>query len=235
MNNRFPLIRSQSGNVLFIILIAVALFAALSYAVSNMMRGGTTIGSEKSLLLATEVINYARSVKDAVDLVRITNGCEDTQISFERSPFDGSDPQFVNVNSPSDFSCHVFHPEGGGSSYVGPSPDVSSINYFFLNTFAVSDVGDNSNPEIVMFLGRIPEEVCNAINTQLGISTTPTEETPTTLAYVGWSAGVFLLGEAIGSKIGTGSTEFDGKYAGCYFNTNLVPNTYVFYQVLLAR
>lgn len=235
MNNKISFIQSQSGNVLFIILLAIVLFAALSYAVSNMMRGGTTVGSEKSLLLASDVINYARSVKDAVDLVRIANGCEDTQISFERSPFDGSDPLFVNPNAPSDFSCNVFHPSGGGSSFVNPAPDVSGIDYFFVNTFGVSDVGDNANAEIIMFLGNIPEEICAAINAQLGITGVPTEATPTVLAYAGFSAGAFLLGESIGSKIGTGSAEFDGKYAGCYFNTDLVPNTHLFFQVMLAR
>ena len=52
---------SQSGNIIFIILIAVALFAALSFVVSQMMRGPTTIGEEKDGVIVAEILAYAQN------------------------------------------------------------------------------------------------------------------------------------------------------------------------------
>ena len=54
-NNR----QKERGSVLFYILIGVVLFAALSYTVSGMMRGGdaTMITEERSRLLAGEILD----------------------------------------------------------------------------------------------------------------------------------------------------------------------------------
>ena len=62
-------INSQKGSVLVIILVAVALFAALSYTVANMMRGGAEIGSEKAGIYASEILTYAQSVGEAVKII----------------------------------------------------------------------------------------------------------------------------------------------------------------------
>ena len=51
---------NQSGNVLFYILIGVALLAALSFAVTHTSRGTLShLTREQSNLLATEIIEYS--------------------------------------------------------------------------------------------------------------------------------------------------------------------------------
>ena len=78
---------SEKGSVIFIILIAIILFAALGYAVSNMMRGPSNIGNETAGIYASEILTYAQSVREAVHMMRISNGCDDSQISFEICAF----------------------------------------------------------------------------------------------------------------------------------------------------
>jgi len=76
-------LKNERGNVIFLILIAIGLFAALSFSFSKGNRGSTTIiDKEQATLIATEIINYARSIKNAVHELQI-NGCDDTEISFE--------------------------------------------------------------------------------------------------------------------------------------------------------
>ena len=113
---------SQAGNVLFLILIAVVLFAALSYAVtSSSGSGGNKDTSEdKAKLYVAEITQYASAVRTAITWLTATSKCDDTELSFEGPPFDGSDVDYVNPNSPNDFSCHIFHPEGGGVSFRTP-------------------------------------------------------------------------------------------------------------------
>ena len=55
---------AEKGNVLFLILIAVALFAALSYAVTQSSRsGGGDANNETSLINSAQVTQYPASVR----------------------------------------------------------------------------------------------------------------------------------------------------------------------------
>ena len=102
---------ATKGNVLFLILIAVALFAALSYAVTQSSKtGGSNIGKDKAKIIASEIIQYATSVEQAVSRITLMNGCTDTQISFENPIVSG----FINPNAPADKRCHILHLDGGG-------------------------------------------------------------------------------------------------------------------------
>jgi hypothetical protein len=60
-------VNSRSGNVLFLILIAVALFAALSYAVTSSSRSsGAQIGADQARIMAAEIRQYASSIEQAI-------------------------------------------------------------------------------------------------------------------------------------------------------------------------
>ena len=106
---------NTKGNALFLILIAVALFAALSYAVTQSGRGGGGIDKETELLEATKVIQIIGDVRSAITRLTLT-GCNINEISFYSDIY-ATPSNYDNANSPiagGDFSCHLFHPDGGG-------------------------------------------------------------------------------------------------------------------------
>lgn len=106
---------TQSGNVLFLILIAVALFAALSYAVTTSNRGGGDADNELAQIAQAESDNCTSSV-DATKLrLSLIGGCNESQISYELPNGSNSNPM-----APSDKSCNVFSPGSGGASPCGP-------------------------------------------------------------------------------------------------------------------
>lgn len=90
----------QSGNILFLILIAVALFAALSYAVTQSNRGGgSNAQAEKDQINTAQYLQWASNIKYAITRMKLINGCEDTDITF--------------YNNPARPECGIFHPDGG--------------------------------------------------------------------------------------------------------------------------
>lgn len=67
--------RSQRGNILFLILLAVILFAALSYAVTSSMRGGgNNAAKESAQTEASHILNYFTQIDTAVQRMMMTGG-----------------------------------------------------------------------------------------------------------------------------------------------------------------
>ncbi|MFD0980326.1 hypothetical protein [Tropicimonas aquimaris] len=97
--------KGVSGNVLFLILIAVVLFAALSFAVSRSMQGGSTsIENEQAQIDQAVVDNYTAALN--VGKMRLEMaGC--SSIDYK--------PPAEQVAG--DKSCHMFHPDGANVSY----------------------------------------------------------------------------------------------------------------------
>ena len=98
--------QSSRGNALFLILIAVALFAALSYAVTKSGRGGGTISKEKALLDAASLVNFGNAINAAVQRMIITGTAAPDTLVFETAFKSG-------VPCSTGDKC-VFAPEGGG-------------------------------------------------------------------------------------------------------------------------
>ena len=227
--------KREAGNALFLILIAVALFAALSYAVTSSGRGGGGIDKEQASILAARISQYSGLVGQAVTRLKMINGCSDTEISFHYDSDgdgtlenDGSD-DYYNVNSVTNTSCYVFNPDGGGLSFetlesvafdtVCPGGFWCS-NFVFTGDSAVPGVGTAEN-ELVVFLSDITEEICVELNRNFnGTSTIPNSG-----FWVNKFTGTY---PAI-----TTMTVPSGQMSGCF--TAGAPAYYVFYNVLIAR
>lgn len=158
------------GNALFLILIGVALFAALSYAVTQTGRGGRDARNETIEIEASRLFTQMASIRSAVDRLTLL-GCPKEQLSYEGAP--GS---YANqVKFPSDTDCLVFNGEGGGQAYQ--SPDVSLLNAAFSGAagygtmYFVRNISPSGacptgycNLVIVPF---VSDEVCLVVNRKL--------------------------------------------------------------------
>lgn len=119
---------TNTGNVLFLILIAVALFAGLGYAVTNSLNSAPIKVEEEKQSLDQAVLNNCEAAINLA-LLRLESlgNCANDEINYELP--DGSNS---NPNAPADGHCNVFHPAYGGASPCGiltdPSCDFSTLS-----------------------------------------------------------------------------------------------------------
>lgn len=229
--------KSEKGSIFFYILLAVALFAALSYAVSRNNTGSTNVFDEESAKLAAqEIIEYGNNVANAVQKLKL-RGCSDTEISFENDIVAG----YENPNSPVDKSCHVFDLNGGNIVWSSGLKDLQPIhsNYQhirYVGRTHILDIG-SINSELKIFYRTSSKEFCMNINDYAGINN-DANDAPSELGAVGNQfIGNYINSQVIGDD--NDGVNFSGKILGCYKDVNETDTDgspfYDFYQVLIAR
>ncbi|MGB1077712.1 MAG: hypothetical protein ACPG05_05330, partial [Bdellovibrionales bacterium] len=112
----------QTGNVLFLILIAVALFAALSYAITKSNRGKSNAEKDKLALVASEMMQDASLMSQAIQRLMIIKHCSDTDISVhydwdQDGSLENNGDDNYNSSAPSDKHCHLFDSNGAGLTW----------------------------------------------------------------------------------------------------------------------
>lgn len=236
----------QNGNVLFLLLIVIALFSALSFTVANMMRGASpeTITDEKAGIYASEILDTARGLRQAVQNIRI-NGCADEDISFSNDIISG----YAHAPTVST-SCQIFNSAGGAMTYTVPDPKwLANISgppslqgeWYFPANLCVEDVGSGSsgcdsdstdNEDLVVILPYIRQDICETLNKRLNLGASALSTTGDA-----WpSSGDKFTGSYSDDTAMTLGTT--GLISGCFEgDSGQTPTsgTYHFYQVLLAR
>lgn len=180
------IIKQERGNALFLILIAVALFAALSYAVTTSGRGSGNIDREQALIAASQVTQFPAAIRTAVTRMVIT-GTLATAVDFTTTP------------SASD-TADVFGAAGGGvvqqdvpANVGGSAP---AWNYLHANHgtdgWYIAGIGTDattSGRDVIVALSDISNAVCGTINRGLGITGNILNE-GTTVTYAAGTNGV---------------------------------------------
>jgi len=210
--------RGQRGNVLFLILIAVALFAALGFTVSDILRSGnlTTIAGEQARVYAGEIMDYGRNMRQAVQNVRISNRCRDTEISFENTVESG----YVNGTNT---ECQIFDPDGGAMNWVSPANGINDGSEWIFTGSNIADETGTTSADLIMILRNINSTVCSQINVNSGIPST------------GSDPGIDFT-KFTGSFSTANTLNFsDGQLFGCLNHDNGGTDEPFFYQVLIAR
>ena len=243
----------QNGNALFLVLIAITLFGALSYAVTQSFTSGSNNDQERTRLKATEIQEYAADMETAVQRLIHVHGCKDTELSLANdSDGDGvwvdADDDYNNANSPADGSCHIYHPNGGGMQAFSLDGliDTSQSAELYYNTIlitgrlCVDEVGSGYNNcqneptsagDLIMFFPYLKENICNALNKD-ALTSIPAEYN--TFYFSGYE---FMGLYDTASRISTTPSN-DGYYSMCIEGAaSSVPadGTYHYYHVILAR
>ena len=233
--------KNESGNVLFLILIAVALFAALSYAVTQSTRsGGGSADRERSILSSAS----------------LTQGPTALRTSLIRMVLGGTDVSNMRFNAPANFgsvdeATLVFHPNGGGAVFQRAPADVMADGdqgtWFYNPNFTIPEIGIDTagvGNDVIAFLPGITQGVCSQINDEFAIDATGctplngniplldsgSDETEIAVNYEDGdtfpSTAEVLQGDSC--------TALTGQPSGCFYHTAATP-VYVFYSVLLER
>jgi hypothetical protein len=159
---------SERGNALFLILIAVVLFAALSYAITQSNRSSGNASNETNLIASSTVTQYPAAIRTGITRMML-RGAGVSDLLFN--------PPSAYVGT----TYEVFHPSGGGVVYQNVDPNtVESViptgtnatqNWYFPKAKVVTDIGTTTG-DVVAILTRVKTGICNQINQQLTGSTT---------------------------------------------------------------
>ena len=235
---------SESGNVLFLILIAVALFAALSYAVTQSTRtGGGSGDNETALISSAQLTQYPATIRTSV-VRMIISGADITSLEFN------APDQFSNLLSN---AVGVFHPSGGGATYSQSPGDMMATGnpgtwvfnaeneILYLGTTNEAALGTplDTTVDVIAFLPGITQTLCSRINDELGIAGIPVETGIDVVENLDNSDGT-LSGRTdfceggCGATIGQDVPALDAQPFGC-FELTASSGNYVYYHVLVER
>lgn len=233
-----PYSHPESGSVIIYIFMGVVLFAALGFAVSNMMRGDSPgKQGEVHVMSAVTIIQYAEAVRNAVSTMKI-DGIADTAFCFDAPGWGNAGYNHAGCAKTEN---KVFDGAGGGVMWEpAPKDAMAGSAWLFTGANGVTGIGTDCAgadcADLKMVLPGIGRDVCIAIDAQLKVGM-PGGEPPEDAGYdMTKFAGVYsstATGD-IGDE--AGSTSLSGRTQGCFKSTSSpVSGTYHYYRVLLSR
>lgn len=240
----------EKGNVLFLILIAVALFAALSYAVTQSTRsGGGSTERETSILSGASMTQYPAGLRTSV--VRMVLG----GTGVEAIQFDP--PSAVE---PANERVSVFHPRGGGAVFQEAPANLMANNsagtWFFNANWDVPEIGLSDTADgndLIAFLPGVSRSICAAVNEEVNFFIDISDCTSTDGIVPDLDSSLDESNIRENIQIDTGGvtfpnsdqedmenatgacTAFIAQPAGCFFDATTNGGEYVYYSVLLER
>ncbi len=227
-NNKYK--NNESGNVLIVILLAIALIGALTIAIQGSSRQNASIDKETMVIRISETLRYSSELERAVAFI-MQNGVSESNIRFAH-PDAHSD--YGDLSADSDKKDQLFAREGGGARYRSAPANINdgSAWEFYGNT-ALPEVG-SSKSELIAVLPNVTQEFCEQINKTLGYnSTQPTDSA--TCINSGPNERFNDTTQFSSSPNTVSETTFSLKpsLSGCVQCTS--DNNYHFFHVLMAR
>ena len=217
---------TQRGNILFLILIAVALFAVLSYAVTKSSRGGgNSVSNEQAETKAAQLLQYGSAVRATMQRMRTVNFVPEYGFDF----YDAAGPTTSNANTTcTSQKCRVFNagtipgqmtsvkfdetfvdPRFRASTPTYGGGSGTSTNLYFVK---IVDIG-TSDDEVILTVTGIRPEICRAVNRLLYKQDSYINEFYG--ASVIYSGSYTQMPAASGAVFGDEDPFWKGKSAGC--------------------
>ncbi len=237
---------TQKGNVLWFILIAIALTAALTLTFTRSNKtSGKNADKNQAKIVSLQVLNYARDIKNSIEKMRAVNGCSESEISFEHSFWGHAHYDITPTNT----ACQVFATDGGAQTPKNP-PEKAGTEYLFIDRTSVDGLdigttactpspGNGKCVDLLLIMRNVDKTVCETFNKMNSISpVTPQDDPMSSELYGvndGYANGSFDFANQIGST-GGGASNVDGKEYGCI--NALVggdPDELVFFYALIKR
>lgn len=241
--------KRQNGNALFLILIAVALFAALSYAITSSGRGGGSIDKEQATIDAARVLETLANVNQAALRLRVIGQIPDHLIDL-RSDLRLRDTGAIYTTygpnaACTNTGCRLYHEDGGDILYPTfenlALPNNSDWPSDFmpghgLAVVAKVDQVGSDLPEIMESYYGIKEDVCLAINRQAGLPDEPQHSfaSETLYAYRNTVDIVAALSSSDSYIFGDDFDDLDGATTFCTVWTTS-PKRWFLWHVIVAR
>lgn len=230
------MISNSSGNVLFLILIAVALFAALSYAVTQSTRsGGGDANKEKTLTDSAVVTQHPVGIRTAATQMMISRGLTAGELLFDP-------PKNFTGLTAGEIAREVFHPQGGGAIYAEGWIVTSGIQ---IEGVGLTNASDPLAASDIVAMKSVSREMCLQLNQKFGISiseadmdanmdfVTDSLDDNMDKAHPGINGGGNAFWGILGSTNTPTLRPYDGNSQGCFYNG--ASSVYLYYDVVVAR
>lgn len=170
--------KTEQGNVLFIILIAVVLIGLLTAAIqSTSNTDGANIDNETLAIRTSEAQQYAGELERAVRFI-MENGKSESDIRFAHPD---AHADYGDLSADADPSDQVFSAAGGAAAYRSPPAGINDGSAWeFYGGTAIPGMG-TSAPDLIAVLPNVTPEFCERINILNGQTGAPAD-TGTTAA-----------------------------------------------------
>ena len=236
------------------ILIAVALFAALSYAITQSGRGGGSIDREQATLNASGLVQYSQAVATGIQKGKILSGLADNEYCFHSTEWGFND--YYTSTTCDNPEMNVFSPDGMGVPFSRPNAAwldtlhsaesrYGDYIYYRYNVEGIGTEGiTTTSADLLLFTPYVKRDLCLSINENLGI-TNPSGEPPVENNEIspnyfrcsGGLSGSWCYGSGSSpNQIDGSGNEVAGQMSACVRATDFIgDDVYLYYQVLLAR
>ncbi len=227
-NNRHA---RQRGNVFFIILIGIVMFAALMFTFTRGVRQGTeSMSGREAELAASDIVAYGQQMQRAVERI-LGRSISEADLSFANAV----DTNYTNPDC-GDNRCLVFHTEGGAATWKDPPDGATGIYFIGPNRVGsadgtTKDIGTSAR-DLVLLL-RVDAGVCDAINAI-------TNKYATWVSAGSHNATTRFIGDyTVGGGTISRDNETDQPTTGCFCDgagaSCDAADPRFFYNVLMAR
>jgi len=176
MKNQRNINKSQSGNVLFMLLIAIALLAIITAVISNSGQQQKDALDRQTMDAQVSVmINHLAAINSAI-LQTVIHGEDVSQVYLDISTLKAGDDGFDTAPH----KMKIYHPLGGGISYMSASSNTDdkavATNFNINPASIIKGIGktDDTIGDILFTAKIMSEDYCKFINKKIaGTDTIP--------------------------------------------------------------